>query len=323
MALRAQKPMDVQKRFKVLLYGAAGAGKTYASIQFPSPYLIDTERGAENSQYIKILEENNGAIFQTNDFSEIFTEVKSLLTEKHNYKTLVIDPLTTVYSSLLDSCALKLSRGGKDGTEMGRHYSEANKQLKRLFNMLFRLDMNVIITSHAKSEYGSNMSVIGQTFDCYKKMDYLFDLSIEVQKGPTKRIGIVKKSRISSFVEGDTFDFSYGEMALRYGRDIIEKESESKTLASKEQVNEISNLIDMLRVPAEVVEKWLSKSESSCFEDMDKSVIQKCIDSLRKKEEEREQGVSGSDKIAPITEGRPSTCHPIYQTIEYKGRHYD
>jgi GTPase SAR1 family protein len=54
--LRAKKPTTIQKRFKALFYGAAGAGKTTAAIQFPRPYLIDTERGCENDSYTKLLE---------------------------------------------------------------------------------------------------------------------------------------------------------------------------------------------------------------------------------------------------------------------------
>ncbi|HHX4254290.1 TPA: AAA family ATPase [Legionella anisa] len=53
MALRARKPETIEKRLKVLFYGDAGVGKTTAAIQFPKPYLIDTEKGAENDQYTK------------------------------------------------------------------------------------------------------------------------------------------------------------------------------------------------------------------------------------------------------------------------------
>ena len=133
-------------------------------------------------------------MFQTSDFDELIQEVVSLLSIKHDYKTLIIDPLTTLYNDLIDKSAEKLKRLSKDkdatGTEFGRHYVESNKKMKHLLNLLLRLDMNVIITSHSKNEYGNNMVVLGQTYDCYKKLDYLFDLVFEVQKRGKERVGI-------------------------------------------------------------------------------------------------------------------------------------
>jgi len=274
MALRGVKPKAIQKRLKALFYGSAGVGKTTAAIQFPQPYLIDTEKGAENTQYIKILEKNGGSIFQTSDFDDLIKEVKALLTEKHEFKTLVIDPLTTLYNDLLDKSALK------NGTDFGRHYNEANKQVKHLLNLLLRLDMNVIITSHAKNEYGQNMSVLGQTFDCYKKLDYLFDLVFEIQKRGNNRIGIIKKSRIETFPDTETFPFSYDEIAERYGRDVLERDAIAQVLATKEQVSEIKRLIDLLKIPQETYQKWLDKAEAENFEEMTDEQINKCINHL-------------------------------------------
>jgi hypothetical protein len=277
MALRGVKPETIQKRLKALFYGGAGAGKTTAAISFPKPYLIDTEKGAENNQYVKKIQDNGGAIFQSNSFDDVIIEIKSLLTEKHDYKTLIIDPLTTVYNDLLDKAALRF------GTDFGRHYGEANKQMKHLLNLLLRLDMNVIITSHAKNEYAGNMAVIGTTFDCYKKLDYLFDLVFEVQKRGKERIGIIKKSRIETFPDGETFPFSYNEIANRYGRDILERDAISEELATDEQVAEIERLIDLLKVPADVVQKWLDKAQSVNFNEMPKSALQKCLELLKSK----------------------------------------
>src|SRR5579863_10164415 len=199
MALRGTKPELIQKRLKALFYGAAGVGKTTAAIQFPRPYLIDTEKGAEIDQYTKLLQNAGGVVFQTSDFNELMSEIKALLTEKHEYKTLIIDPLTTLYNDLLDRSAIK------NGTDFGRHYADANKQIKHLCTLLLRLDMNVIITSHSKNEYGQNMSVLGQTFDCYKKLDYLFDLVFEIQKRGKDRVALIKKSRIEAFPDTETF----------------------------------------------------------------------------------------------------------------------
>jgi hypothetical protein len=277
MALRAVKPEKIQKRLKALFYGGAGAGKTTAAISFPKVYLIDTERGAENSQYTNILSKSGGVVFQTSDFDDLMKEVRSLLTEKHEYKTLVIDPLTTLYNDLLDKSAIK------NGTDFGRHYSEANKQIKHLLNLLLRLDMNVIITSHAKNEYGQNMAVLGQTFDCYKKLDYLFDLVFEIQKRGSDRVGLIKKSRIETFPDTEHFPFSYDEIAKRYGRDVLERDAVSQELADEPQVKELVRLIELIKVPVEVSQKWLDKACSEKWEEMPKDAIQKCIDHLKSK----------------------------------------
>ncbi len=277
MALRAVKPESIQKRLKALFYGTSGVGKTTAAIAFPKVYLIDTERGSENSQYTDKLSKNGGVIFQTTDFDEVITEVKSLLTEKHEYKTLVIDPLTTLYNDLLEKSAIK------NGTEFGKHYADANKKVKHLMNLLLRLDMNVIITSHAKNEYGQNLSVLGSTFDCYKKIDYLMDLVFEISKRGKDRVGIIKKSRIESFPDTETFPFSYEEIAKRYGREVLERDAVAQELATEDQVKELLRLIDLIKVPVEIYQKWLDKSCSEKWEEMPMVAIQKCIDHLASK----------------------------------------
>jgi hypothetical protein len=287
MALRGKKPTEIQKRLKALFYGTSGVGKTTCAINFPNPYLIDTERGAENSQYIKILEKNNGAVFQTSDFDELLKEIITLLSVKHDFKTVIIDPLTTLYNDLVDKSAERLKRISKDkeatGTEFGRHYVESNKKMKHLLSLLLRLDMNVIITSHAKNEYGNNMVVLGQTYDCYKKLDYLFDLVFEVQKRGKDRVGIIKKSRVDSFQDGEIFPFSYQEIANRYGAELLEKEIQIEELATKEQLAETFRLIELLKVPEETIEKWLTKANAESFEEMNSIFIQKVIDFLTEK----------------------------------------
>lgn len=278
MALRGVKPEMVEKRLKMFLYGAAGSGKTTASISFPNCYIIDTEKGSSNKSYVELIKKNNGAIFQTTDFNEVVTEVKTLLSEKHHYTTLIIDPVTVLYNDLVDHYASK----GNDATSFGRHYVEANKQFKKLLQLLMRLDLNLILTAHSKSEYGKDMVKIGETFDAYKKLDYLFDLVIEIKKIGLKRYGIVKKTRISTFEEAGEFEFNYETIADKYGRDIIERKAVSESLAAPMQVTELKRLIALLKVPEAVTDKWLSKSNSSSFGDMSSDVINKCIENLNR-----------------------------------------
>lgn len=277
MALKGKKPETIQPRLKALFYGAAGVGKTMAACQFPQPYIIDTEGSTNKPQYVREINKAGGAVVMTVDFDEMVTEVKSLLTEKHEYKTLVIDSLTLLYNDLLDKAEKKV------GTEFGRHYGEANKRMKQLLNLLFRLDMNVIITSHSKNEYGANLAVLGQTFDCYKKLDYLFDLVFEIQKRGKERVGVVKKSRIETLPDGETFPFSYDEIAKRYGKEVLERDAIAESLATPEQVAQLKHLVDVFKEPAEVVQKWLDKANASSFEELNETVIRKLITHMESK----------------------------------------
>lgn len=282
--LRGKRPEAIEKRLKMLLYGGAGVGKTTASIQFPKPYLIDTERGAENQQYVKLLEKSGGAYFFTTDFDELVNEITSLMTEKHDYQTVIIDPLTVLYNDLLDKSAKSLAtKEDPEGMAFGRHKAKADRRIKHLLNLLLRLDMNVIITSHAKKVWGPGMVDLGQTFDCYAKLDYLFDLVLEIQKRGTSRVGVVRKTRVESFSELESFDFSYKVIAEKYGAAILERNAEVMVLASKDQIAEVERLVELLNIPAETVDKWLDKALASSFSEMEKDKVQACIDLLNKK----------------------------------------
>ncbi len=277
MALKAKKPTVEDQRLKALFYGNAGAGKTMAAIQFPRPYVIDTEGSCDKPQYVAAINNVNGAVLRTIDFDEMVNEVKELMTTKHEYKTLVIDSLTVLYNDLLDKAEKKV------GTEFGRHYNEANKRMKQLLNLLFRIDMNVIITAHSKNEYGQNLAILGQTFDCYKKLDYLFDLVFEIQLRGEVRTGVTRKSRIESFNNTKTFPFNYDEIAKMYGREVLERDSVAQELATPEQVKELVRLIELIKVPEETTDKWKSKCSAEEWSDMPKDAIVKCIESLKSK----------------------------------------
>ena len=285
MALRGKKPEAIEKRLKALFFGAAGVGKTTAAIQFPRPYLIDTERGAENPQYVKKLKDAGGLYFFTTDADDLIVELRSLLSEKHPYQTVIIDPLTIIYNDLLDKAADEV------GTDFGRHKGPADRKIKHILSLLLRLDMNVIVTSHAKPKWArakdskGRDTVVdeGTTFDCYGRLDYLFDLVFEIQKRGVDRMGIVRKTRVDSFPEGDVFPFSYEEISKRYGRGILEKESVPIALATEDQLKILAELLEHRKDGDQLKDKWLEKSGAETLEEMSSDQIAKCIVYLQPK----------------------------------------
>ena len=273
MALRGKKPEAVTKRLKLFMYGPAGVGKSTAAIQFPNSYIIDTERGTEN--YDKLITASGSAVFQTNDINEVIAEVKSLLTTKHDYRTLVIDPITTAYNDLLEKSEAKV------GADFGRHYGAANKEMKRLANLILALDMNVIVTAHAKKEYGDNLKVLGYTFDGWKQLDYWFDLVIELGKKGKRRFGRVKKTRIETFPDEDEFEWSYDAIKSRYDAATLERDAQQVAMATPEQVAEITHLLTIVRLPEGTQDKWFAKAGVDCFDDMPADLLTKCIDYVK------------------------------------------
>lgn len=275
MALRAKKPEAVTKRLKLFMFGPAGVGKTTAAIQFPNSYIIDCEKGTEN--YDKLITASGGVVFQTNDMNEVLAEVKALLTDKHDYRTLVIDPVTTLYNDLLDKCAQSV------GEDFGRHYGAANKIMKRLANLIMALDMNVVITAHAKTEYGQNFAKLGYTFDGWKQLDYWFDLVVELSKRGKQRFAKVVKTRLDNFPDGDVFEWGYEAISKRYDVAMLEKPAEQVVLATPEQVREVKDLLNLVRLPEGTTDKWFAKAGVDLWEDMPASVVSRCIEHIKGK----------------------------------------
>jgi len=271
MALRAKKPTNKTKRLKLFMYGDAGVGKTTAGLQLPMPYIIDAERGTEN--YHKKINKVGGAVFNTTDILEVIEEVRKLSTEEHGFKTLVIDPVTPLYFDLIDKCELEV------GSEFGRHYGEANKYMKRLINLIMRLDMNVVITAHAKVVYGDDMKKLGITFDGWKKLDYIFDLVLELRKQtPTKRYAKVVKTRIESFPDGETFEWNYDSLTERFSQTELERDVDIITTATSAQVKEIETLSEKLVDGSDAVTGFLRRAGVQQLLDLTEVQAQKVID---------------------------------------------
>jgi len=287
MALKGKVPEAKDKRLKMLVYGPPGVGKTWMSLEFPRPYLIDTERGAENDQYVRKLKTVGGAYYFTTDPDELIAEVLSLISEKHDYQTLVIDPLTVVYNDLLDKAADEV------GTDFGRHKGPADRKVKHLLALLLRLDMNVVITSHAKAKWvrakdakGKDTVVEdGMTFDCYSRLDYLFDLVIEGKREGDARVGTVRKSRIEALPDGTRLPFAYTAIAEKYGKDMLERRALPVALAEPQQVSEIERLVSLLKIGDDVVQKWWDRAGAEAWNEMPAESIVKCIEWCRKKVE--------------------------------------
>lgn len=289
--LKAVDPKSTEpSKPKMLIYGKPGVGKTWTSLDFPAVYYMDSEGGADLEHYTDKLKKSGGVYFGVEhgalSFEAIIEQVQALATEQHAYKTLVIDSITKIFNTAITDEGERLAREGKKN-EFGLDKKPAVYQIKRLISWLQRLDMNVILIAHQKPLWGAdkdgNRAEIGTTFDCWDKLEYELHLCLQIEKNGPSRIARVKKTRLREFPDASNFSWSYDEFSKLYGKDVIEKKSETLVLATSEQVAEINTLLELVKLPDGEVEKWFNKADVTSFAEMDERKILACIAAMKQK----------------------------------------
>lgn len=284
--LQAVKP--VQKKLgkaKILVFGKSGVGKTWAALDFPSVYYIDTEGGAELAHYQAKLENAGGVYFGIEqgslDFKSVLEQIEALATEKHPYKTVVIDSITKIFANEIIREAIRLEES-KKGNGFGADKKPAIFFMRKLINWLQRLDMNVVLIAHEKPEW-LNEQQVGVTFDGWDKLEYELDLCLNVLKAGGKRTARIRKSRLEAFPEATSFDWSFDEFAKRYGKEVLVGEVKPIVIATSEQLLEINRLVKLINVPQKTIDEWFTKANVQSFEEMDTEIIAKIINFLTNK----------------------------------------
>lgn len=274
--LRAGDPKSaIPSKPKILIFGLPGAGKTWAAIDFPSVYYIDTEGGADLGHYTDKLKASGAAYMGpadgSNDFPTLLDEVQQLATTKHNYKTLVIDSFSKVFNTQVALTQEAMEKRGEVDA-FGASKKQAIGYTRRLVAWMNKLDMNVILICHQKSQWKDGKEV-GVTFDGWDKLEYELHLALRIQKVGPDRKAFTGKTRLVPFPEGESFPWSYAEFAKRYGQEVMETAATPTVLANDEQVAEYKgfqaklklepsiieklNIEDPSEMEAEKIEKWL------------------------------------------------------------------
>jgi len=284
--LKAVEPDTVQpKKPKVLIYGKPGVGKTWASLDFPRVYYFDTEGGADLDHYRAKLKNAGGVYFGPEqgslDIDAVISEIQALATEKHDFRTLVIDSASKLWNTALQDEQNRL--GDKDA--FGAFKKLPTRKFNDLLRWVNKLDMSVIFICHEKDEWGKdekgNREVVGATYDGPEKLAYDLHLLLNIVKLGGSRKAKIGKSRLLGFPETTLFGWSYAEFAERYGKDVIEREAAPLQLATPEQIAEMKRLLDVVKLPDDWQEKTFKKAEIEAWEEIDADKMDAIIKMLK------------------------------------------
>ena len=278
---------------KCVIFGKSGVGKTWLALNFPKPFYIDTEGGARLRHYQEKLINAGGGYYGAkngaNDLDNIIDQISALATEKHDYKTLIIDSITKPWITAITNEQERL--GDRDA--FGASKKPAVAKMRRIINWIGRLDMNVFMIAHEISEWGmvgNERKEIGKAPDIYEKLIYELDLTLQVRAhSDTRRDAVVYKTRLTGFphnqviVLQDGEDKGYEAISERYGRDFIEAEVKPITPATPEQVERIKEMFKIMNLTEEQIAKGLAKKNAETVEDLSAEDAQTIINDIQKK----------------------------------------
>ena len=271
---------------KLLIFGKPGVGKTWNALDFPKCYYIDTEGGADLEHYTDKIKKAGGVYMGPSDgaldFATVLEQFAALATEKHGFKTVILDSISKLFSTAVSQEAERLG----DKNAFGADKKPAIAFMRRLVAWVNRLDMNVLFIAHSKSEWGldghGERTEIGQTFDCWDKLEYELHLALEITKQGKSRKARVRKSRLTGFPDATVFDWNYTTFAERYGKDIIEAEAVAITLSTPEQLAEITRLLGVVKIEPATIEKWKTKAGAEGFDEFTAEQAQGVITYMQK-----------------------------------------
>jgi hypothetical protein len=127
--------------------------------------------------------------------------------------------------------------------------------MRRWCRWFEKLDMSVLLIAHEKDRYQDG-KLVGVQADAWEKLEYELHLNLNAFKqGPARKVRVTK-TRLQGFPDGEVFDLSYAAFAERYGKDVIEAESQPVAMATADQVAQYRALLAVVKVDAKILEKW-------------------------------------------------------------------
>lgn len=135
----------IQKPPRIILYGPEGVGKTTFGVGCPNPLFICAESGADQFDVHRV----NCKTYE--EAKEVF---RFLAKEEHEYKSLVIDTIDWLESSVIEAACQKGNKDSISDFGFGQRVVIENetRALIKSLDYLNDKGLNIVLLAHAKIE---------------------------------------------------------------------------------------------------------------------------------------------------------------------------
>lgn len=124
--------MDTDSERIITIYGEAGSGKTTFSSTAPKPiFYIDVKDKGTESLKFEGLKRGDVTVFRVSEFEDIYDAYDYLLEHLSDFKSVVIDHLT----SLQNLCYISIMEGRKSKFMQMQWYGDSSSMMKEVFDL--------------------------------------------------------------------------------------------------------------------------------------------------------------------------------------------
>lgn len=266
------------ERVIALIEGESGIGKSFFVANLHNALIYDTDLGGGLAYADARIKRNGSERVQANSYVEVLDDLKRRQRKLSKINTVVIDHLSTLHQ---ESC---IRNNPKDERDFGRSSDIATREWRRLREFCRTEDFNLIATAHIKSKWEGE-KVSGTTADAGKNVEGDVSIVLEIRRASQyPSIAWVKKWRRDPEDERGpipaNFPFSLENFERLAGAG-LSMPREPVKLCSPEQFQELSQILEVAKLPEGTQEKWLKKAGAESFLEMTAPDVQKCIEYVK------------------------------------------
>jgi len=210
----------VERKLKMLIFGAAGTGKTWFALHAPRALVLDTESSTDayrgRADFPEFWVANTA---EPADVLSVLEQLRSGKSEAAKVKpeTLVVDSFTVLWQVRIEAgdkhaAAKALQRNRSAETAKSTFYDWAwiKRPIKQIFTQLINMPVSVVITAREKAVYtekpDGSMEITDYVPDIERSASYVFDLVLRIVVHNGKRYAKVIKSRFPEMPPGTVIE---------------------------------------------------------------------------------------------------------------------
>lgn len=269
----------MSERIIALIAGESGTGKSFFVANLPCALIYDTDIGGGLSYADTRIANNQSERVEISSYPEILADLKDRGTSDDLAKrhTVVIDHVS----------ALQQEANGRHNPTGESDYGRANERATREWRLIRefcrRHDFNLICTGHMKGKWEKDTQ-IGIQIDGAKNMEGDVSIAIYLRRksaGGYPSLAIIQKwRRDPEDTRGPvptTFEFSLANFIAIDGTNSLVRQREPIKLASPEQVEEITRLLEVVKLNPALIERLWKKNSAESWAELPASVMTEAI----------------------------------------------